>query len=172
METGLRTGAGTCTGTCDLGHLKKVLAVEEPEVVFHLAAQPLVLRSYLEPIDTFEVNIMGTANVLEAVRTCPSVKACVCITSDKCYENQEIDYAYRENDRMGGSDPYSASKGAELVISSYAVFQGPPDNRLHLRERHRWRIKWKEQSGHRGVPGGGKPLVLRIPIPFGWQVRP
>lgn len=104
----------------DLGRLKKVMKEHEPDVVLHLAAQPLVIRSYQEPLETFNVNVMGTANVLEAVRSCRSVRACVCITSDKCYENLEQDRGYREDDRMGGSDPYSASKGAaELVISSY-----------------------------------------------------
>lgn len=104
----------------DLGRLKKVMRAEEPEVVFHLAAQPLVIRSYQEPLETFNVNILGTANVLEAVRSCDSLRACVCITSDKCYENLELDRGYKEEDRMGGADPYSASKGAaELVLSSY-----------------------------------------------------
>lgn len=121
VETGLRERcADIRADILDLGRLKKVLREEEPDVVFHLAAQPLVIRSYLEPIETFEVNVIGTANVLEAVRSCSSVRACVCITSDKCYENLEQDQGYREEDRMGGSDPYSASKGAaELVISSY-----------------------------------------------------
>lgn len=104
----------------DLDHLTKVVAQQRPEYVFHLAAQPLVRRSYRIPIETFEVNVMGTLNVLESIRRSQSVMACLCITSDKCYENQEWVYAYRENDSMGGHDPYSASKGAaELAISSY-----------------------------------------------------
>jgi len=104
----------------DLEHLVSIMAEHKPEYVFHLAAQPLVRRSYLIPIETFEVNVIGTLKVLEAVRSTPSVKACVCITSDKCYENREWIYAYRENDPLGGHDPYSASKGAaELAISSY-----------------------------------------------------
>jgi CDP-glucose 4,6-dehydratase len=93
---------------------------EQPEIVFHLAAQPLVLESYRNPVETFEINIQGTVNVLEAIRKTPSVKAAVMITSDKCYENKEWIWGYRENEPMGGQDPYSASKGAaELVISSY-----------------------------------------------------
>jgi len=96
------------------------MARHQPEFVFHLAAQPLVRLSYDEPVDTFATNIMGTINVLEAVRKTPSVRVCLCITSDKCYENREWVYAYRENDPMGGFDPYSASKGAaELVVASY-----------------------------------------------------
>jgi CDP-glucose 4,6-dehydratase len=91
-----------------------------PDVVFHLAAQSLVRESYSAPIETFDVNVMGTAHVLEAVRRTLSVKAAVIITSDKCYENHETGQAYRENDKMGGHDPYSASKGAaELVTSAY-----------------------------------------------------
>jgi len=91
-----------------------------PEIVFHLAAQPLVRRSYREPLETWSTNVMGTANVLEACRQCDSVRAIVAVTTDKCYENQEWSWGYRECDRLGGHDPYSASKaGAELVAASY-----------------------------------------------------
>jgi CDP-glucose 4,6-dehydratase len=104
----------------DLDHLKKVFDDVQPEVVFHLAAQPLVLESYKNPVETFDVNIMGTVNVLEAIRNTSSVKAGVMITTDKCYENREWIWGYREDEPMGGHDPYSASKGAaELVISSW-----------------------------------------------------
>ncbi|WP_321504107.1 CDP-glucose 4,6-dehydratase [uncultured Methanoregula sp.] len=104
----------------ELAALSKVFRKYRPEFVFHLAAQPLVRASYKTPHDTFEVNVMGTANVLEAIRLSGTPTVCVCITSDKCYENREWDYAYRENDPMGGHDPYSASKGAaEIVIASY-----------------------------------------------------
>ena len=91
-----------------------------PDMVFHLAAQSLVRASYQEPALTFETNAMGTLNLLEAVRATPSVKAVVCITSDKCYRNDEWVWGYREQDHLGGEDPYSASKGcAELVAHSY-----------------------------------------------------
>lgn len=91
-----------------------------PEVVFHLAAQPLVLPSYRQPLDTLETNVMGTANLLEAVRQVDSVRVCQIITSDKCYENHGRVYAYRETDSLGGHDPYSASKAcAELVAAAY-----------------------------------------------------
>lgn len=104
----------------DLNLLKKVFHDVQPEVVFHLAAQPLVLESYKNPVETFNVNIMGTVNVLEAIRSTSSVKAAVMITTDKCYENREWVWGYREDEPMGGHDPYSASKGAaELVISSW-----------------------------------------------------
>ncbi len=92
----------------------------EPEIIFHLAAQPLVRLSYSIPVETLEVNIIGTANVFEAARNTNSVKAIVNITSDKCYENKEWVWGYRENDPVGGYDPYSVSKGcSELVTSAY-----------------------------------------------------
>ncbi|MBT3285766.1 MAG: CDP-glucose 4,6-dehydratase [Victivallales bacterium] len=92
----------------------------QPEIVFHLAAQALVRQSYREPLATFETNVAGTANLLEACRRTDSVKAVVVVTTDKCYRNREWLWAYRENDELGGHDPYSASKAcAELVVASY-----------------------------------------------------
>lgn len=100
--------------------INKVFEEHKPEIVFHMAAQSLVRRSYKDPAGTYSTNVLGTVNLLEAVRHAPSVRVAVIITSDKCYENREWVYAYRENDPMGGSDPYSASKGAtELVVASY-----------------------------------------------------
>lgn len=101
----------------------------QPEIVFHLAAQPLVRQSYRDPVETYAVNVMGTVNLLEGVRACPSVKAVVNVTTDKCYENREWHWGYRENESMGGYDPYSSSKGcAELVTSAYrnSFFQAGP----------------------------------------------
>lgn len=99
-------------GSCLLGFA--------PEVVLHLAAQPLVRRSYREPALTWATNVQGTVNLLEAVRACPAVRACVVVTSDKCYENREWVWGYREDEAMGGHDPYSASKGAaELAVASW-----------------------------------------------------
>jgi CDP-glucose 4,6-dehydratase len=104
----------------DLSRLQDVIANTKPDVIFHLAAQPLVRYSYDHPIETYETNVMGTVNVLEAARREASVKAVVCITTDKCYENREWVWGYRENEAMGGYDPYSSSKGcSELVISAY-----------------------------------------------------
>ncbi len=104
----------------DLTHLQKVISDCKPDVIFHLAAQPLVRYSYDHPIETYETNVMGTVNVLESARRETSVKAVVCITTDKCYENREWVWGYRENEPMGGFDPYSSSKGcSELVISAY-----------------------------------------------------
>ncbi len=104
----------------DLEKLKCILGEFQPEIIFHLAAQPLVRYSYLHPVETFATNILGMVNLLEAVRETESVRAVVAVTSDKCYENRNLERGYRESDPMGGYDPYSASKGcAELVISSY-----------------------------------------------------
>lgn len=104
----------------DRACLDQAMAAFEPEIVFHLAAQPLVRRSYREPIETLSTNIMGTAHVLEACKRSSSVKAVVIVTSDKCYENLEQQQAYQEDDRLGGHDIYSTSKAcAELVTSGY-----------------------------------------------------
>ena len=100
--------------------LKEVFNNFQPEIVFHLAAQPIVRLSYQEPIMTYETNVLGTLNVLEAARNAQSVKAFINITSDKCYENREIDYGYQETDPMGGYDMYSSSKScAEILTASY-----------------------------------------------------
>jgi len=109
--------------TCDIRKYEKIQEIftaTNPDVVFHLAAQPLVSESYTTPLETFETNTQGTANILEAIRHTPSVQTAVMVTSDKCYENRDWVYGYRETDPLGGHDPYSASKGAaEIVISSY-----------------------------------------------------
>lgn len=104
----------------DLEELKKSILSAKPEIIIHMAAQSLVRQSYLNPVETYATNVMGTVNVLESVRSCESVRAVLVITSDKCYENKEWIWGYRENDAMGGYDPYSSSKGcAELVANSY-----------------------------------------------------
>ena len=104
----------------DLGYLTKTMKAFNPDIVFHLAAQPLVRLSYNIPVETFETNVLGTVKLLEAIRHCDSVKSGIIITTDKCYDNKEWEFGYREVDPMGGFDPYSSSKGAaELAISSY-----------------------------------------------------
>ncbi len=101
-------------------NLLKAMQEQQPEIIFHLAAQPLVHYSYENPLETYTVNVIGTVNLLEAIRSVKSVKAVIVVTSDKCYENQEWVWGYRETDSMGGFDPYSSSKGcAELVVSAY-----------------------------------------------------
>lgn len=102
----------------DREKLNKSISDFKPDIIFHLAAQPLVRLSYLEPIKTYETNVIGTLNTLEASRKCSSVKAFVNITTDKCYENIEKNYAYKENDKMGGYDMYSSSKGCSEILSA------------------------------------------------------
>lgn len=105
---------------CDFETLKDAIASFQPDLILHLAAQPLVRRSYKEPLRTFLVNAQGTAHILEAARQVKSVKGVLCITTDKVYKNNEWPWSYRENDPLGGKDPYSASKAsAEMVIQSY-----------------------------------------------------
>ena len=104
----------------DKAALEAAMHAFAPEVVFHLAAQPLVRYSYIDPITTYETNVIGTARVLDAVRRAPSVRAVVSVTTDKCYENKEWLWGYRESDPLGGYDPYSSSKAcAELVSAAY-----------------------------------------------------
>ena len=115
----------------DYAKLEASMTEFRPEVVFHLAAQPLVRRSYADPLGTYATNVMGTAHVLEAIRKTPSVRAVVCITTDKCYENREWVWPYRETDPLGGHDPYASSKAcAELVSAAYRSSFFPID-RLH-----------------------------------------
>ncbi|PWQ95805.1 CDP-glucose 4,6-dehydratase [Leucothrix pacifica] len=104
----------------DLVQLTASMAAFNPDILIHMAAQPLVRLSYEEPIETYETNVIGTAKVLEAAKSCTSLKAIINVTTDKCYENREWVWGYRENEPMGGHDPYSSSKGcAELVTSAY-----------------------------------------------------
>lgn len=104
----------------DLDSITKIMKEFKPEVIMHLAAQPLVRYSYKDPIETYTTNVIGTVNILEAARNQSSVRSIVVVTTDKCYENREWAWGYREDEPMGGSDPYSSSKGcAELVSQSY-----------------------------------------------------
>ena len=104
----------------NLEQLTKSMVSFSPDILIHMAAQPLVRLSYKEPIDTYTTNVIGTVNVLEAARKCVNLKAIVAVTTDKCYENKEREQGYKENEPMGGHDPYSSSKGcAELVTSAY-----------------------------------------------------
>jgi CDP-glucose 4,6-dehydratase len=112
----------------DLDHLIGSIKECKPEIVIHMAAQALVQTSYKNPIETYTTNTIGTANVLEAVRRTEGIRVVVCITSDKCYENREWLWGYRENDLLGGKDPYSSSKGcAELIIAAYRHSYFPID---------------------------------------------
>ena len=130
-----RIGSGMRSVIADLRDLETLTsAISEfrPDVLFHLAAQSLVRPSYSDPVSTYAINVMGTAHVLEAIRTAGKVAAAVVVTSDKCYENHEWAWGYRESDPMGGYDPYSNSKGcAELVISAYRQSFFNPSKRGH-----------------------------------------
>ena len=114
-------GMAAITGDVrDLEHLRRVVATHRPEIVIHMAAQAIVSEGYEDPVGTYASNVMGTVNVLEAVRKTDTVRVVVCVTSDKCYANREWVWGYRENEPMGGRDPYSSSKGcSELVVSAY-----------------------------------------------------
>ena len=116
----------------DVRDLTKLLAVfrqHRPEIVFHLAAQPLVREAFRRPVETFDVNVMGAVNVLEAAREADSVRSVVVVTTDKVYENLELDWEFRENDRLGGREPYGVSKAcAELVVDAYRQSFLAPNN--------------------------------------------
>jgi CDP-glucose 4,6-dehydratase len=123
LFTEARVGAKMTSEIGDITNLQQItesMVHFNPEVLFHMAAQPLVRRSYVDPVLTFSTNVMGTVNVLEAARKCSNLKAIVSVTTDKCYENKEWVWGYRENEPMGGDDPYSSSKScSELVIKAY-----------------------------------------------------
>lgn len=121
VVTGLATKIEHIDGDIrNFGSILEVVSEFQPEIIFHLAAQSLVLESCGDPLEAYSTNVMGTANVLEAIRKVGGVDAAIMVTTDKCYDNQELSSGYREGDRLGGKDPYSASKAAsELVISAY-----------------------------------------------------
>jgi CDP-glucose 4,6-dehydratase len=148
------------------------MAAAKPDVAFHLAAQPLVRRSYAQPADTFATNLMGTLNFLEAVRETPSVKAAIVVTSDKCYENNETSLGCRETDPLGGHDPYSASKAcAEIACASYrrSFFADGSSDVALATARAGNVIGGGDWSQDRIVPdaisafGRGNPLIVRNP---------
>jgi CDP-glucose 4,6-dehydratase len=155
----------------DAGVLRAAMAEARPDIVFHLAAQPLILRAYEEPADTFATNIMGTVNLLDAVRRCESVRAVVVVTSDKCYENREWVWGYRETDPMGGYDPYSSSKGcAELVTAAYrSSFFNPHEYDQHKVAVASVRagnvIGGGDWADNRLVPDLVRGLVAGTPVP-------
>ena len=133
----------------ELDPLKKIFQDQKPEIVFHLAAQSLVRYSYLEPVETYQTNVIGSLNILEAIKYVNSVRSVVMVTTDKCYDNQEWVWGYRENEPMGGHDPYSSSKGcAELLIASFRDSFFPN----HAFEKHKTGIA-SVRAGN--VIGGG-----------------
>jgi len=131
----LFTVANVCEGIIDIrenvantAKIKRIFLKYKPDVVFHLAAQSIVRYSYKNPVETYKTNVMGTLNILEGIRSIDTVRSAVMVTTDKCYENKDLIWGYRENDPMGGHDPYSSSKGsAELLIASYRRSYYPTD---------------------------------------------
>jgi CDP-glucose 4,6-dehydratase len=163
----------------DAAKLDRAMREFAPDIVFHLAAQPLVRRSYVDPVGTYATNVLGTAHLLESVRTLPSVRAVVVVTTDKCYLNREWPWGYRETDPLGGHDPYSSSKAcAEILCASYrSSFFSPesPDSKVLLGTARAGNVigggDWSED---RLIPDlirgfiGGEPVPIRRPL----SVRP
>ena len=160
----------------DLSALQKAMSDANPEIVMHMAAQPLVRYSYANPVETYATNVMGTVHVLESIRALSSVRAAVMVTTDKCYENKEWAWGYRENEPMGGYDPYSNSKGcAELVTSAYRQSYFSPEkysqHRVALASARAGNVigggDWSED---RLIPDAIKafeanqPLIIRNPL--------
>lgn len=154
----------------DVEHIKQILAEYRPEVVIHLAAQSLVRQSYVDPVETYSTNVMGTVNVLEAVRGSKHVRVVVNVTSDKCYENKEWIWGYRESDPVGGHDPYSSSKGcAEIITSAYVRSFLQNDGVIVASARGGNVVGGGDWSRERLIPDivlailNGKPALIRNP---------
>ncbi len=147
--------------------VEQIVSEAQPRVLFHLAAQPLVRESYRRPVDTVATNVLGTVHVMEAVRKLDQPCALVIVTSDKCYENTEVRYSYRETDRMGGHDIYSASKGcAELMVSAYrrSFFSGPAPRVLMASARAGNVIGPGDWAEDRIVPDAIRALLRNEPL--------
>lgn len=166
----------------DAAALDRAMREFQPEVVFHLAAQPLVRRSYIDPVGTYSTNVMGTANVLESIRTVPSVRAAVIVTTDKCYLNREWHWGYRETDPLGGFDPYSSSKACvEILTASYRSSFFPPErfatHRVALATARAGNVigggDWSEDRLLPDLIRGflsGEPVLVRSPLAIRpWQ---
>ena len=157
----------------DLISLQSAMSKSKPDIVIHMAAQPLVRYSYINPVETYATNVMGTVNILESMRSVESVRAAVVVTTDKCYENKEWVWGYRENEPMGGLDPYSNSKGcAELVTSAYrqSYFSNPNTFNKIASARAGNVIGGGDWSKDRLIPDAIKafeanlPLMIRNPL--------
>ena len=154
----------------DADTVNEIFASAQPEIVIHMAAQPLVLRSYEDPVESYMSNVIGTANVFEAIRKCGSVKTVVNITTDKCYENKEWHWGYRETEAFGGHDPYSSSKAcAELVTTTYRKCFFAPNNIQLASARAGNVIGGGDWADNRLVPdllrsiSAGESVVIRSP---------
>jgi CDP-glucose 4,6-dehydratase len=166
----------------DVSALEKAIREFQPEIVFHLAAQPLVRRSYVDPIQTYSTNVMGTANVLESIRKSSSVRAALIVTTDKCYLNREWSWGYREIDPLGGYDPYSSSKACvEILSASYRSSYFPPvrhsDHGVALATARAGNVigggDWSEDRLLPDLIRGfisGQPVLIRRPLAIRpWQ---
>jgi CDP-glucose 4,6-dehydratase len=151
---------------CDSKHLKEVVLDYKPTVIFHMAAQAIVLHSFEQPKETFECNVNGTINLLEAIRLSSSVKAAIIVTTDKCYENRDWIWGYREQDALGGKDPYSASKAmAEIAVASYRdSFFNQENSPMIATARAGNVIGGGDFSAHRILPDTMRALMAREPI--------
>lgn len=160
----------------NLESISKSIKAFNPDILIHMAAQPLVRLSYKKPVETYATNVMGTVNVLEAAKVCPNLKAIISVTTDKCYENKEWPWGYRENEPLGGHDPYSSSKGcAELVTSAYRNSFFKTENTAALASARAGNVigggDWAED---RLIPDilrafeKSKPVVIRNPL----SIRP
>ncbi len=149
LSLGSRVEKSTLADIRDLAEVSAAMRTCEPDIVIHMAAQPLVRKSYREPVETYATNVMGTVHVLQAVRHVPSVRAILVVTTDKCYENREWVWGYREDEPMGGHDPYSSSKGcAELVVAAYTNSFFPPE------EHHRHGVAIASARAGNVIGGG------------------
>ena len=171
VSTGMRSEIGDIR---DLHQLTQALKQAQPEIILHLAAQPIERRSYAEPIETYSTNVMGLVHLFEAIRAVGGVRVCVNVTSDKCYENREWPHGYREIDPMGGYDPYSSSKGcAELVTAAYRqsfFYPSDQDASLHLASARAGNvIGGGDWASDRLIPDmmraivKGQPVLIRNP---------
>ena len=165
---GDRLARSTIGDIRDLSGLKAAMTAAQPDVIFHLAAQPLVLTAHSEPVDTFETNVMGTVNVMEAARDIPGLLAMLLVTTDKVYQNKNWHWPYRENDPLGGKEPYSASKAAsEYVVDAYRHSYLSETGVATLRVGNI--IGGGDWADNRLLPdairdfSNGKPLILRNP---------
>lgn len=174
--TGLGLSLNSVIGDIrDASLVRETMAKAAPEIVFHLAAQPLVRRSYRDPIGTYATNLLGTVHVLEACRQVESVRAIVVVTTDKCYDNPETDRPFRETDPLGGKDPYSASKAcAELAAASYAASVFAPGRPLLATARGGNVIGGGDWSEDRLIPDAIRALTRAAPLElrFPESIRP
>ena len=163
VEKGIESEIGDIR---DLDRLKKSLCDFSPEIVIHMAAQPLVRLSYQDPVGTYQTNIMGTINLLESVRSCDSVRVVLNVTTDKCYDNKEWIWGYRENESIGGRDPYSSSKGcSELITSAYRSSFFGSDSKVSLASARAGNvIGGGDWSQDRLIPDALKAFSVKEPV--------